>query len=244
MASRADVRFLPAGDRALVVDFGDRVDRALSAQVVQLSQDVRALAKEGVLTTVPTFRSLLVHYDPMRTSGAKLAESIRGLLTRPKRHEASRKLWRLPACYAPQFAPDLADVAQRIGLSGDEVIARHSATQFHVYMVGFLPGFPYMGDLPAALHLPRRVDPRVRVPAGSVAIAASLTAVYVIESPGGWHLIGSTPAKLFDATWERPSLFAPGDQVRFDPVDVAEYERIRAAANAGEYSPVFEDVTA
>jgi inhibitor of KinA len=244
MNSTAEVRFLPAGDRALVVDFGDRVDRSLSAQVVQLSEDVRALKTSGVVTTVPTFRSLLVHYDPLRTSGASLAESIRGLLNQPKRQEASRKLWRLPACYAPQFAPDLADVAERTGLSVDDVVARHSAVQFHVYMVGFLPGFPYMGDLPVELHLPRRIDPRVRVPAGSVAIATSLTAVYVIESPGGWHLIGSTPVKLFDAAWERPSLFAPGDQVRFDPVGVSEYERIRAAAEAGEYCPICEDIAA
>ena len=244
MSLPAEVRFLPAGDGALVVDFGDRINRALSARVLQLSDRVRALGLAGVVATVPTFRSLLVQYDPLRTGGASLTAAIRDLLDHPQAAEAARRLWRVPVSYAPQFAPDLPDVAERSGLKPDEVVARHAATQFHVYMVGFLPGFAYMGGLPEELHLPRRIDPRVRVPAGAVAIATSLTAIYPVESPGGWHLIGSTPIKLFDAAWERPSLFVPGDQVRFEPVRLADYEEIRAAVAANDYTVPSEDIAA
>jgi KipI family sensor histidine kinase inhibitor len=111
-------------------------------------------------------------------------------------------------------------------------------------MIGFTPGCPYMGDLPAELHLPRRVDPRMRVPTGSIAIAAALSIIYPVESPGGWHLIGATPVRLFDPKWEKPSLLAPGDAVRFEPVGFAEYEAIRAAALADRYRPVSEEINA
>ena len=244
MGSEQEVRFLPAGDGALVVDFGDRIDRALSTRVLQLSDRVRGLGLAGVGPTVPTFRSLLVQYDPATISGADVSAAIRDLMDQPQAAEGARRLWRVPVSYAAQFAPDLAEVAERTGLKPDEVIARHAAAQFHVYMVGFLPGFAYMGGLPEELHLPRRIDPRVRVPAGAVAIATALTAIYPVESPGGWHLIGSTPIKLFDAGWERPSLFAPGDQVRFDPVRIADYEAIRAAVEAGDYRVPSEDIAA
>jgi KipI family sensor histidine kinase inhibitor len=238
------VRFLPAGDGALVVDFGNRVDRGLSARVLELSARVRGLALDGLVTTLPTFRSLMVRYDPLRLSGESLTQTIRTLLDDLGRAQTFQKLWRVPVCYAPQFAPDLAEVAERVGLQPDDVVAIHTRTQFYVYMVGFLPGFPYLGDLPEQLHLPRRKDPRVRVPAGSVAIAISLTAIYAVESPGGWHLIGATPIRLFDPDWARPSLFAPGDQLRFDPVTAAEYESIRASVEAGRYAVRCEEIPA
>jgi inhibitor of KinA len=111
----------------------------------------------------------------------------------------------------------------------------HSGVRYHVYMLGFLPGFPYLGDLPAALALPRRADPRVRVPAGSVSIATSLTAIYPCESPGGWHLIGMTPVRLFDVERAPPALLAPGDAVLFEPIDAAAFAAIKAAVESGEY---------
>jgi KipI family sensor histidine kinase inhibitor len=238
------VRFLPAGDGALVVDFGNRVDRGLSARVLDLSARVRGLGLDGLVTTLPTFRSLMVRYDPLKLSGESLTHTIRTLLDDLGEAQGMQKLWRVPVCYAPEFAPDLAEVAERAGLEPDDVVGIHSGTQFHVYMVGFLPGFPYLGDLPEQLHLPRRKDPRVRVPAGSVAIAISLTAIYAVESPGGWHLIGATPIRLFDPGWARPSLFAPGDQLRFDPVTAAEYESIRASVEAGRYAVPCEEIAA
>ena len=231
-----DARFLPAGDTALVVEFGDVIDRALSERVLALAQEIRSAAVVGVRATVPTFRSLVVHYDPLTTSGSELADRIRALSSRAAHSAPRRRWWRLPACYAAEYAPDLATVAERTGLHAADVIERHAGTQFHVYMIGFVPGYPYMGDLPAELHLPRRADPRTRVPAGSIAIASSLTAIYPVESPGGWHLIGATPVRLFDPTWERPSLLAPSDAVQFEPIPSEEYQSIGAEIAAGRYT--------
>jgi KipI family sensor histidine kinase inhibitor len=239
-----DVRFLPAGDTALVVEFGDRVERALSDRVLQLSRQIDAARLPGVVESVPTFRSLMVHYDPAVTDGERLMGEIRARIGQIETMTRRRRLWRLPACYAPGCAPDLASVAERTGLAPREVIHRHAQTQFHVYMIGFTPGCPYMGDLPAELSLPRRVDPRMRVPTGSIAIAAGLSIIYPVESPGGWHLIGATPVRLFDPRWEKPSLLAPGDAVRFEPIGLDGYEAIRAAALADRYRPVSEDINA
>ena len=174
------VRFLSVGDRAFAVEFGDRIDRALSSAVLRLDAVIRADRPPGVVETVPTFRSLLVHYDPLATSRADLERAIAGLLDRDGGGHAAGRLWRIPVCYEGEFAPDLAEVAQLTGLGPGDVVALHSGARYHVYMLGFLPGFPYLGDLPAELALPRRADPRVRVPAGSIAIATSLTAIYPV----------------------------------------------------------------
>ena len=239
-----DARFLPAGDTALVVEFGDAIDPALSERVLALAGRIRGAALSGVIDTVPTFRSLMVHYDPTATSGAQVAADIRALIDGAHSSRGQRRLWRLPACYAAPCAPDLEKVAQRTGLRSADVVERHADTRFHVYMIGFVPGYPYMGDLPAELCLPRRADPRTRVPAGSIAIASCLTAVYPIESPGGWHLIGATPVCLFDTSSERPSLLAPGDAVRFEPISFDEHEAIRAAVAAGRYACASEEIEA
>jgi KipI family sensor histidine kinase inhibitor len=230
-----NVRFLSLGDTALVVEFGDRVERVLSDRVLTLSTLVLEAKFPGVVETVPTFRSLTVHYDPLVTASASLIDSIGKLLHATSGVAGQMKLWRVPACYAPAHAPDLAEVAERTGLAVDEVVRLHSSAAYHIYMMGFVPGFPYMGDLPQPLVLPRRTDPRTRVPAGSIAIATTLTAIYPLESPGGWHLIGSTPVRLFDATLPRPALFSPGDAVKFEPVTADEFDSIKAAVQAGTY---------
>lgn len=230
-----DARFLPAGDTALVVEFGDRIDRMLSERVLRLSATLREAALAGVVETVPTFRSLLVRYDPVRCDGSDLQRHIASMLDDDAPSTGKARLWRVPACYESAFAPDLEDVAQRAGLSASQVIELHSGTVFHIYMIGFVPGYPYMGDLPQPLVMPRRADPRTRVPPGSIAIAQTMTAIYPIESPGGWHLIGTTPIVLFDATRPRPALFSPGDKVRFEPVGASRFQEIRQAVIEGSY---------
>ncbi|MCY1220676.1 Kinase A inhibitor [compost metagenome] len=237
-----EARFLCAGDTALVVEFGDVIDRALSEQVLQFGARVRAHRVQGVLEVMPTFRSLMVHYDPLSTSGEELTARLRALMDGVAAAVQPVKLWTIPACYEEAHAPDLADVARQTGMDVEEVVRLHSRTRFHVYMVGFVPGYPYMGDLPAQLVLPRRANPRIRVPAGSIAIATTMTAIYPLESPGGWHLIGATPVRLFDASKDRPALFQPGDQVRFEPVGAADFDAIRAAAEAGHYQVPCEEV--
>lgn len=231
-----NVRFLSAGDRALIVEFGDRVDRTLSERVLRLDAIIHANAPDGLVETVPTFRSLIVYYDPLVTGRAKLEQAIVGILDRKDSRPSSTTLWRVPVCYEGEYAPDLAEVARLTRLTTADVVALHSATRFHVYMLGFLPGFPYMGDLPKELALPRRADPRLRVPAGSISIATSLTAIYPYESPGGWHLIGTTPIRLFDPERVRPALFTPGDAVEFDAIDAAAFASIRRSVEKDDYT--------
>ncbi len=229
------VRFVSAGDRALVVEFGDRVDRELSECVLRLDTIIRSNAPAGIVETVPTFRSLTIYYDPLVTSRGELQGAIEPLFDLGDNPRAGARLWHVPACYEGEFAPDLAEVARLTGLTPNEVVALHSGTRFHVYMLGFLPGFPYMGDLPLQLVLPRRADPRLRVPAGSISIATSLTAIYPYESPGGWHLIGATPIRMFDPERPNPALFAPGDAVKFQPIDAAAFASFRLAVDNRSY---------
>jgi KipI family sensor histidine kinase inhibitor len=229
------LRYLSAGDRALVVEFGDRIDRAVSERVLRLDMMIRSSPPVGIVETVPTFRSLAIYYDPLLTSRGELQRAIGPLLDRGHNPRAGARLWHVPVCYEGEFAPDLAEVARLTGLAPNDVVALHSGTRFHVYMLGFLPGFPYMGDLPAQLELPRRADPRLRVPAGSISIATSLTAIYPYESPGGWHLIGATPIGMFDPERPEPALFAPGDAVSFQPIDPAAFASIRLAVENRTY---------
>ena len=230
-------RFLPAGDHALVVEFGDRVDRALNAEVLRLDAVLRAEPPPGIVETVPTFRSLMVHYDPLATSRADLEQTIAGFLDRRAGADREARRWQVPVCYEGPFAPDLEAVARLTGLAPAEIVALHHAPCYHVYMLGFLPGFPYLGDLPEPLRLPRRAEPRLRVPAGSISIATSLTAIYPYESPGGWHLIGATPIRFFDAARTPPALLTPGDRVQFDPIDADHFAAIRRAVDTGHYHP-------
>jgi inhibitor of KinA len=228
-------RFLRSGDTALVVEFGDRVDRDISARVLSLAGLIEAEAIPGVVEVVPTFRSLMVHYEPLVLPHADFERRLGPLIDRIRVEERPGRRWRIPACYDAETGPDLADVAERTGLSVAQVIERHSATEFHVYMMGFLPGFPYMGGLPAELELPRRENPRLRVPSGSIAIAMTMTIIYSLESPGGWHLLGRTPVLMWDPRRTEPTLLAAGDKVMFTPVSRREYESILAQATAGAY---------
>ena len=228
-------RVLSCGDTAISFEFGDRIDRDLSMAAVALSRKIEAAGLEGVIESVPTFRSVLVHYSPLQTSSADLVRRILSLANSGVAELAPARLWRIPACYEPLLAPDLDDVAARTGLSTNEVVARHTGGRYRVYMLGFLPGYPYMGDLCPALRLPRREDPRIKVPPGSVAIAMEMTAVYTYQCPGGWLLIGRTPIRLFDVAARPPALLQPDDQVMFEAVSRAEHDRLAAAVARGEF---------
>jgi KipI family sensor histidine kinase inhibitor len=227
------VRFLPAGDTALVVEFGEEVDRAVSDRVIALADAVEAAAVPGVIELVPTFRSLMIHYDPTRLGAAELEAVVTPLVDAPVTVPHRGRLFLLPVAYGGEFGPDLAEVAVRTRLTPDEVIRLHTSVTYHVYTLGFLPGYPYMGDGPEELSLPRRETPRVRVPMGSVCIAFRQAGVYSLESPGGWHLLGRTPVRLFDPRRENAVLLAPGDKVRFEPVAPEVYETMAEEAAAG-----------
>ncbi|MBV2263028.1 MAG: 5-oxoprolinase subunit PxpB [Thauera sp.] len=236
-------RILDAGDAALTIEFGSIIDPALLAEVDALDAAVLRLKQAGglpgVIETMPTFRSLTVFFDPLVTDRDAVLAALRPLIAAAEHGGAGHgRHWRLPVCYEGEAAPDLAEVAATIGIGEDEVVALHSGTEYLVYMIGFLPGFPFMGDLPERLRLPRRAQPRVRVPAGSVAIATGLTAIYPWESPGGWHLLGRCPVPLFDARRASPSLLGAGDRVRFVPVSTEECHAIDAGLVSGTLDPM------
>lgn len=236
-----EAQFRACGDTALVVQFGETIDPRLSDAVLALDAALAETEVPGVVETVPTFRSLMIHYDPLHTTAAELRRNIEPLIGQTNLAQRPARTWRIPVCYEHDLAPDLHSVAARIGRTADDVVALHSGATYHVYMIGFLPGYPYAGDLPPALVLPRLENPRVRVPAGSVAIATTLTAIYPVESPGGWHLIGSTPIAFFDAAREPPALIAPGDRIAFEPVGRTRYEEIRQAVADNGYEVPHEE---
>jgi inhibitor of KinA len=221
----ADYKLLLAGDTALIVDFGDNVDLRISAKVLSLAQRLNELQIPGVIETVPTIRSLMIYYEPLSLSTAALQERILALMQDLHTIEKAGRTWRLPVCYDSELAPDLSDVADQADLSERQVIELHCSATYHVYMLGFLPGLAYLGDLPDKLALPRRENPRPRIPAGSVGIAGSLTCIYPMDTPCGWHLIGQSPVPLWDQRWKTGALLAPGDRVTLKPISLPEYER-------------------
>jgi KipI family sensor histidine kinase inhibitor len=232
------IKFLSCGDTAFSVQFGTTIDPATNGQVMGLHAAVKAEKAAGRLTglveTVPSFRALLVHYDPLSTSRAELEQAIGDLAAHGHVAAAQGRQWLIPCCYDdPELAPDLPEVAERTGHSTEQVVALHTGTDFTVYVIGFMPGFPFMGGLPKALELPRRKQPRLSVPQSSVAIALNMTGIYPWDSPGGWHLIGRTPILMFDARRAQPSLLGPADRVRFRRVSVEEFRAIAAEQQAG-----------
>lgn len=235
-------RLLDAGDGALTIEFGSSISQELAAEVAALEQALDAARAggqlPGVTETVPTFRSLTVIYDPRVTRRAELDAALHALMgQRQSLQAAPPRHWRLPVCYGGAFGADLSEVAATCGRTPDEVIGLHAQTEFTVYMLGFMPGFPFMGSLPGALAVPRRSEPRLRVPAGSVAITGLLTAIYPWESPGGWQLLGRCPVPLFNPAWASPVLLAPGDRVGFEPVTAARHAELEAALRHGELQP-------
>jgi len=226
-------RFLTAGDTALVVEFGDQVDRVVSDRVIALADSIKARGIPGIVELVPTFRSLMVHYDPLRVCHDELEATIAPLLGEIGAVRHRERLFTLPVSYDREHGPDLEEVAERTQLTPADVVRLHTAVTYHVYAIGFLPGYPYMGDGPAELSLPRRETPRLRVPMGSVCIAFRQAGIYSLESPAGWHLLGRTPVRLFDTRRENAVLLAPGDKVRFAPISTDDYHRLAEDAAAG-----------
>jgi len=233
------LRLLPLGDSAWTVEFGARIAPELHARVLGLAAALEtARAADGelsaVIDVVPTFRSLTVHYDPLASDGERLGEALLQLAGQSGAAHQQGRQWRLPVCFDEAYAPDLIDLAQAKGLTPDAVIALMTAATFDVYMIGFMPGFPYMGGLPATLEMPRLSSPRKAVPARSLAVAGSMCAVYPWESPGGWRLLGRTPVPMFDlAESASPALLASGDRVRWLAIDTQNFVELEAAAKAG-----------
>lgn len=209
----------PLGEAGWTVTLGDRVERATHERVLALAERLATSPPTGVLELVPGYATLTVFFDPAVADADALRLRLGELAAAPalprETDAPEPPVVVLPTRYD---GPDLGEVAERTGLTRDQVIDLHSARVYRVYLLGFAPGFAYLGDLDAALVLPRRREPRPRVPAGSVAIAGAQTGVYPLATPGGWHLLGRTEVRLFDAAREPPALLHPGDRVRFEPV--------------------------
>lgn len=227
-------RFLDAGETALVVEFGQTIDAEVNARVLALDAALSARDLPGVVELVPTYRSLMVQYDPLALSRADLVAAVTDALTAAGPAPVARRLWTLPACYHPDFAEDLGHVSATCGLSPDRVIAAHSGARYRVYMYGFAPGWAYLGGLPAALTLPRRVSPRASVPAGSLIIAGGQAIVATQAMPSGWHILGRTPERLFRPDRDPAFIVAVGDAIAFDPIDRATHDALALRAEAGE----------
>jgi KipI family sensor histidine kinase inhibitor len=218
----SDFRVVAAGDSALLVELPASIDPVTSGRVLALARAVERRHGPALRDLVVGYCSLTVYFDP-RTVGAESLESgIRAAADETTESSGDNgPMLDVPVSYGGEHGPDLAYVAQAAGCSEDEAVALHTGTVYRVYVVGFVPGFPYMASVDPRLALPRRPSPRQKVPAGSVAIAAGQTGIYPIETPGGWHLIGRTPLKPYDPRRTQPFLFKAGDRVRFYPIDRA-----------------------
>jgi inhibitor of KinA len=232
-------RFLPLGDRALCIELGDSISEATNRRVHSLSREIGMLGARGILEVVPTYRSLVVYYDPQSISYADLTSRVGGMEGPLGEGEAvAPRLVEIPTLYGGEYGPDIGDVAEHNGISEAEVIEIHSGMDYPVYMMGFLPGFPYLGGMSERIATPRLKTPRAAIPAGSVAIAERQTGIYPVESPGGWRIIGRTPISLFDPGREPPVEIEPGDYLRFVQVNESEYAEVQARMRAGTYALV------
>jgi len=234
-------RFLPAGDGAVVIEFGNTVDEALSDRVMALDARIAQAAIEGVVETVPTYRSLLVVYDPLRIRYRQLIPRLADMAAKIDMAAIAGRRWVIPVCYGGDYGEDLEWVAQAHAMTPAEVIASHFEATYRVYMIGFTPGFAYLGGLPKVLHTPRRETPRTLIPAGSVAIGGQQAAVFSVAAPSGWHMLGRTPARTFDLRRDDPFLIAPGDRIRFSPISATEFEALAGRAEAGDIVAWRED---
>jgi inhibitor of KinA len=217
------------GDACLLVELDARIDPGINARVLQIAAALSAAGVPGVRDVVPGYASVGVHFDPLRTSLIAIERAIEAAVLRPVADEtAGPATVEVPVRYGESFGPDLAEIAAAAGCDEAEVVRLHAGQRYRVYMIGFLPGFAYLGLVPARIALPRHETPRARVPAGSVGIAGEQTGIYPVDSPGGWRIIGRTPWTMFDPRQHPPCPLRPGDSVRFVPIDDAEYRRLCA----------------
>lgn len=230
------VKIMAAGDCAVTVEFGQGIDTVTNDRVHAFTAALKKEGIPGVTEAVPAFCSLLIYYDPLKTSFHKLIPVIESLAEGlgDIRQEKKRVL-KIPCCYGARFGPDLADMESYTGLDRDEIIRIHSSVDYKIYMMGFLPGFVYLGGLDERIQMPRLETPRVRILPGAVGIGGSQTGVYPLASPGGWRLMGGTPVDFYNPERENPVLCKAGEYIRFVPITIGDYYDIRQMAVRGSY---------
>lgn len=232
----------PVGDSAISIEFGQVIDPAVNRRIRQIIQDMQVLNVEGIVEVVPTYCALLIQYDALIYTYADICGVMDPLLQKDITPDANElvTIVELPTLYGSEYGPDLSFVASHNGLSEQDVITIHTGTDYLVYMLGFIPGFTYLGGMDPRIATPRLSSPRTSIPAGSVGIAGAQTGTYPLDSPGGWQIIGRTPLTLYDVTKEQAALLKAGDYVRYVPIDIDEFERIKRLGHA--YIPRVYDV--
>jgi len=242
MQSQPPLDIYRLSEQAVTIEFGSKIDESILQQVTHFNRLINQNPFPGFQTTVPAYTTLTVFYNPLAVfssplPGTSCFEKVSGYLTSLKSKPVSaasvkNETITIPVCYGGVFGPDIADVGKMHHITTDEVIRLHSDAVYKVYMIGFVPGFAYLGGMTDLLTSPRKQVPREVIPAGSVGIAGNQTGVYPLATPGGWQLIGRTPLKLFDVRRSRPSLLKAGDNVVFKPIDSREFDHLANLKNA------------
>ena len=232
----------PVGDRAISIDFGQVIDPTINRHIRQTIERIKELQLEGIIELVPTYCALLVEYDAMLYSYSEICNIIEPTLEEGMANTTNELVTvvEVPTVYGGEFGPDLSFVASHNHLSEDEVISIHSGTDYLVYMLGFIPGFTYLGGMDSRIATPRLSSPRTLIPAGSVGIAGEQTGTYPSDSPGGWQIIGRTPVTMYDISKAQAALLKAGDYVRYVPIDESEFHRIKALGT--DYVPVIREI--
>lgn len=232
----------PVGDRAISIDFGQVIDPKINRHIRQTIERIKELQLEGIIELVPTYCALLVEYDAMLYSYSDICNIIEPTLEEGMTDTTNELVTvvEVPTVYGGEFGPDLSFVATHNHLSEDEVVSIHSGTDYLVYMLGFIPGFTYLGGMDPRIATPRLSSPRTLIPAGSVGIAGEQTGTYPSDSPGGWQIIGRTPVTMYDMSKEQAALLRAGDYVRYVPIDENEFHRIKSLGM--EYIPSIYEI--
>jgi KipI family sensor histidine kinase inhibitor len=230
------IKYKAAGDMSIVVEFENEISEKVNSKVRSMCLAIEKSMLTGIEEVIPTYRSLLVNYNPLEIRGDSLIEKLKDIENRLEEIKIPKpKVVEIPTLYGDDFGPDLKFVANYNNLSIEEVIKIHSRGKYLIYMLGFTPGFPYLGGMSEKIATPRLENPRTRIPAGSVGIAGSQTGIYPVESPGGWRLIGRTPLKLFNPDHQPPFLLQAGDYLKFTAIDEEEFYRIKDQVEKNQY---------
>ena len=239
----AGIKFCNQGESGLVVELGTTIDQEINTTVHRLAASLRKEFTTEIDAVVPTYRSLMIYFNPLQVSRNEVKQRVEKIYAQVSVAAAAEQQSRvvyIPTCYGGEFGPDLPFVASNAGLEPAEVIRIHTSTAYKLYMIGFTPGFPYLGGMSEKIATPRLQKPRTCIPAGSVGIAGTQTGLYPMESPGGWQLIGRTPLKVFNPAAANPFLYVAGDYLKFEPVSPEEYAAIAEEVDAGRYRPRIE----